>query len=39
MSAPITFPILLERFFTERLIKQKHVSPHTIASRASAYKL
>ncbi|NEV65465.1 site-specific integrase, partial [Thiorhodococcus minor] len=39
MSAPLTFPILLERFFTERLIKHKHVSPHTIASYRDTFFL
>lgn len=39
MSAPLTFPILLERFFTERLIEQKHVSPHTIASYRDTFCL
>jgi site-specific recombinase XerD len=39
MSAPLTFPILLERFFTERLIQQKHVSPHTIASYRDTFCL
>lgn len=39
MSAPIRFPILLERFFTERLMQQKHVSPHTIASYRDTFCL
>ncbi|WP_206171652.1 hypothetical protein [Thiorhodococcus mannitoliphagus] len=39
MSAPLTFPILLERFFTERLIQQKHVSAHTIASYRDTFCL
>jgi integrase/recombinase XerD len=39
MSAPLTFPILLERFFTERLIRQKHVSPHTLASYRDTFCL
>jgi integrase/recombinase XerD len=39
MSATMTFPTLLERFFTERLIQQKHVSPHTIASYRDTFCL
>lgn len=39
MSATMTFPALLERFFTERLIQQKHVSPHTIASYRDTFCL
>jgi site-specific recombinase XerD len=35
----MTFPILLERFFTERLIRQKHVSPHTVASYRDTFCL
>ena len=31
MSTP-TFPILLERFFTQRLMQQREASAHTIAS-------
>ena len=32
MTANITFPSLLQAFFTDRLLQQKQVSPHTIAS-------
>jgi site-specific recombinase XerD len=39
MSASLTFPILLERFFTERLMRHKHVSPHTIASYRDTFCL
>jgi hypothetical protein len=30
-TAPVAFPILLARFFTERLIQQKDGSPNHIA--------
>ena len=33
------FPVLLESFFTERLIAQKRVSPHTIASYRDTFRL
>jgi site-specific recombinase XerD len=39
MSANLTFAALLEAFFTERLIQQKHVSPHTIASYRDTFCL
>jgi len=39
MSANTTFPALLERFFTARLLQQKHVSPHTIASYRDTFCL
>jgi site-specific recombinase XerD len=32
MSAPISLAVLLERFFTQRLIEQRQASPHTISS-------
>ena len=34
-----SFPALLESFFTERLIAQKRVSPHTIASYRDTFRL
>jgi integrase/recombinase XerD len=34
-----TFPTLLEAFFTERLVQQKHVSAHTIASYRDTFCL
>lgn len=34
-----TFPALVQRFFTERLLQQRHVSPHTIASYRDAFRL
>ena len=33
------FPSLLERFFTQRLIAQRRVSPHTIASYRDTFRL
>ena len=33
------FPRLLERFFTQRLIAQRRVSPHTIASYRDTFRL
>ena len=33
------FPALLERFFTQRLIAQRRVSPHTIASYRDTFRL
>lgn len=33
------FPILLERFFTQRLMAQRQVSPHTIASYRDTFRL
>lgn len=37
-SAPI-LPALIERFFTERLMRQRNVSPHTIASYRDTFRL
>jgi integrase/recombinase XerD len=34
-----TFPTLLERFFTERLMNQRQASPHTIACYRDAFRL
>lgn len=39
MSANTTFPTLLETFFTERLVQQKHVSAHTVASYRDTFCL
>src|SRR5450755_3507105 len=33
------FPSLLERFFTQRLIAQRRVSPHTVASYRDTFRL
>lgn len=38
MNAP-TLPALLERFFTDRLIRQRHVSPNTVASYRDTFRL
>jgi site-specific recombinase XerC len=32
MNTPISLAALLERFFTQRLMQQRQVSPHTISS-------
>jgi integrase/recombinase XerD len=32
MKAPNPFPVLLESFFMDRLMRQRQASPHTIAS-------
>jgi integrase/recombinase XerD len=37
-SAP-NLPALIERFFTERLMRQRRVSPHTIASYRDSFRL
>lgn len=34
-----TFPTLLQKFFTQRLMQQKHVSPHTIKSYRDTFRL
>lgn len=39
MTANTTFPTLLEAFFTERLLQQKQVSPHTVASYRDTFCL
>jgi integrase/recombinase XerD len=33
------FPVLLESFFTKRLIAQRRASPHTIGSYRDAFRL
>ena len=33
------FPGLLERFFTQRLIAQRRVSPHTVAAYRDTFRL
>lgn len=33
------FPALLERFFTERLLRQRQASPHTVASYRDTFRL
>lgn len=36
---PATLAVLLERFFTQRLMSQRHVSPHTISSYRDTFRL
>ncbi len=39
MKVQSTLPALIERFFTERLMRQRNVSPHTIASYRDTFRL
>jgi len=39
MSSLVTFPALLESFFTRRLIQQRQASPHTISSYRDSFRL
>jgi site-specific recombinase XerD len=39
MTRPTPFAPLLERFFTDRLLRQRQVSPHTIASYRDTFRL
>ena len=39
MQSNPNFPTLLERFFTQRLMAQRQVSPHTIASYRDTFRL
>lgn len=39
MKAQPGLPTLIERFFTERLMRQRNVSPHTIASYRDTFRL
>jgi len=39
MKAAKTFPVLLEAFFTDRLMKERQVSPNTIASYRDTFRL
>jgi integrase/recombinase XerD len=39
MTTTIAFPTLLETFFTDRLMRQKRASPHTIASDRDTFSL
>ena len=39
MTTTLTFPTLLETFFTDRLVRQKRASPHTIASYRDTFSL
>lgn len=39
MKAPNPFPVLLESFFMDRLMRQRQASPHTIASYRDTFRL
>lgn len=39
MSPAASFPALLQRFFTERLMQQRRASPHTIGSYRDTFRL
>lgn len=39
MNADPSFPILLERFFTQRLMHHRQASPHTVASYRDTFRL
>jgi len=39
MSTTRGFPVLLEAFFVDRLLRQRQVSPHTIASYRDTFRL
>ena len=39
MKPSTTFPVLLTRFFSQRLIQQRQASPHTICSYRDAFRL
>jgi integrase/recombinase XerD len=39
MTSNISLAPLLQSFFTDRLIKQKQVSPHTISSYRDTFRL
>jgi site-specific recombinase XerC len=39
MKKELSFPTLLERFFTQRLMAQRQVSPHTIRSYRDTFRL
>ena len=39
MTQPSSIPALIERFFTQRLIHQRGVSPHTVASYRDTFRL
>jgi len=39
MTSVATFPTLLETFFTERLVRQRQASPHTVASYRDTFRL
>src|ERR1700735_1411545 len=39
MKPPNPFPTLLEAFFIDRLVRQRQVSPHTLASYRDTFRL
>ena len=39
MKNPLSFPELLQAFFTQRLMHQRQASPHTIASYRDTFRL
>ena len=39
MKAANPFPTLLEAFFIDRLVRQRQVSPHTLASYRDTFRL
>ena len=39
MKTPVTLPGLLQKFFLDRLMQQRQVSPHTISSYRDTFKL
>jgi site-specific recombinase XerD len=39
MTQALALPALIERFFTQRLIHQRNVSPHTVASYRDTFRL
>jgi hypothetical protein len=39
MTTTLSFPSLLETFFTERLVRQQQASPHPIASYRDTFCL
>jgi len=39
MKCAATLAVLVERFFTQRLIHQRHVSPHTLSSYRDTFRL
>jgi site-specific recombinase XerD len=39
MSTTLSFPTLLQRFFTQRLMQQRRASPHTIGSYRDTFRL
>jgi len=39
MKPSVTFPVLLTRFFSQRLMQQRQASPHTISSYRDTFRL